>query len=266
MTRNRRSKRATQSRMARTGEKYTEARRALLASGGDSGRAGEDPAVTIARPEDSLGWFTDQAYNAILLAEDEARVLSRATVDPEHLLLAATRYRNVERLLDGEAFAARAIHDAILRIKGFGQKLELRPQRSPASEGVLRRAVAVAADRGILAPSTEHLLLALGEHELPAHILTELGITDVQALVDATYPVTQPPIEAPGPKRKPTRTVGRVPVRNENATLFGVRPAAAQRLLAFLCESLERGRAFPRGFWFWATAAARRCVCRLLLR
>jgi len=62
--------------MAQTGEKYTEARRALQASGGNSGGAGEDPGATITWPEDSLGWFTDQAYNAILLADDEARMLS----------------------------------------------------------------------------------------------------------------------------------------------------------------------------------------------
>lgn len=178
--------------MAQTGEKYTDARRALLASGGDSGRAGGDPGVTFAWPEDSLGWFTDQAYNLILLADDEARMMSHATVEPEHLLLATTRRGNVERLLAG---LDHAIHDQILRIRGFGEKLELRPQRSPASEEVLRRAVTAAADRGILGPSTEYLLLAVGEQELPAQILAELGITDVEALVDAKYPVTRPPID-----------------------------------------------------------------------
>ena len=94
MTQNRRSKRLIRSRMAQTGEKYTEARRAHLASGGHSGdaSAGEYPGDTITWPEDSLGWFTDQAYNAILLAADEARMLSHPRVDPEHLLLAAARY------------------------------------------------------------------------------------------------------------------------------------------------------------------------------
>jgi ATP-dependent Clp protease ATP-binding subunit ClpA len=139
-----------------------------------------------------LGWFTDQAYNLILLAEDEARMLSHPTVEPEHLLLASTRRGNVQRLLAG---LDHAIHDLILRINGFGEKLELRPQRSPASEEVLHRAVTAAADRGILGPSTEHLLLALGEQELPARILAGLGITDAQALVDAKYPVTRPPID-----------------------------------------------------------------------
>src|SRR5215470_15856265 len=98
MTANRRSKRVIRSRMAQTGEKYTEARRAHLASGGHSGGAGagEHPSGTIAWPEDSLGWFTDQAYNAILLAADEARMLSHPRIDPEHLLLAASRYGKVE--------------------------------------------------------------------------------------------------------------------------------------------------------------------------
>src|SRR2546430_2063862 len=124
MTQNRRSKRATRSRMAQTGEKYTEARRALLASGGDSGRAGEDPGVTMNWPEDSMGWFTDQAYNAILLAEDEARMMNHSGVDPEHLLLAAARYGNAQWLLLTRArIAASEIHDAILRHRGFGEKL-----------------------------------------------------------------------------------------------------------------------------------------------
>src|SRR6266566_6191303 len=86
MTQNRRPKRAIRSRMAQTGEKYTEARRAHLASGGHSGgaSAGEYPGGTITWPEDSLGWFTDQAYNAILLAADEARMLSHPGIGPEH--------------------------------------------------------------------------------------------------------------------------------------------------------------------------------------
>jgi ATP-dependent Clp protease ATP-binding subunit ClpA len=196
MTQNRRSKRVIRSRMAQTGEKYTEARRAHLASGGHSGgSAGDYPGDTITWPEDSLGWFTDQAYNAILLAADEARMLSHLRIDPEHLLLAAARYGNVESLLASEGIDARAIHEVIVQIKGFGGKLELRPRRSPASEEVLRRAVTAAAARGILGPSTEHLLIALGEHELTARILAELGISSAQALVNGHYPVTRPPVD-----------------------------------------------------------------------
>jgi len=195
MTRNRRSKRAIRSRMAQTGEKYTQARRALAGTGGTSGGTGDDPGVTIRWPQDSLGWFDDQAYNAILLADDEARMLSHPRVDPEHLLLAAARRGNVARLLAGAGIDARAIHDVIAAINGFGGKLELRLRRSPASEQVLRRAVTAAAARGVLGPGTEHLLIALGEQELPARILAELGVSSAQALVDAQYPVDRPPVD-----------------------------------------------------------------------
>jgi hypothetical protein len=59
MTANRRSKRAVRSPMEQTGEKYIEARRALLSWGGNNGGAGDDPGVTITWPQDSLGWFSD---------------------------------------------------------------------------------------------------------------------------------------------------------------------------------------------------------------
>jgi len=197
MTRNQRSKRAIRLRMAQTGEKYTQARRAAAAAGDTSGGAGDDPGVTITWPTDSLGWFTDQAYNAILLADDEARMLGQPRVDPEHLLLAAARRGNVERLLAGAGIGARAIHEAIAAIKGSGGKLELRPRRSPGSEQVLRQAVTAAAARGVLGPGTEHLLVALGEHEFPSRILAELGVSSAQALVDAgqELPPIRPPVD-----------------------------------------------------------------------
>jgi len=194
MTQNRRSRRAIRSRMAQTGEKYTQARRAHLGSGGHGG-AGNETGITITWPEDSLGWFTDQACNAILLAADEARMLSHPRVDPEHLLLAAARYGNGESLLGGMGIDARAIHEVIVQIKGFGGKLQLRPRRSPASEEALREAVTAATTRGVLGPSTEHLLIALGEQELTARILAGLGISSAQVLVDGHYPVTRPPVD-----------------------------------------------------------------------
>jgi ATP-dependent Clp protease ATP-binding subunit ClpA len=179
--------------MAQTGEKYTEARRALLGSGGEDGRDDGDPDTTFTWHANSLGWFTGQAYNLILLAEDEARMLSHPSVEPEHLLLATARRGNVERLLGGAA--GRVIYDAIVRINGFGERLELRPRRSLASEKALRRAVTAAAARGVRGPSTEHLLLGVAEQDLPARILTEIGVPDAAALVDACYPVTGPPID-----------------------------------------------------------------------
>jgi len=180
--------------MAQTGEKYTDARRVLLASGGDDG--GGTPNVTFAWPDDSLGWFTDQAYNAILLAEDEARMLGQARVEPEHLLLATARTGNVQRLLARAGVDARAIHAAVVRMNGFGDELVLGPLlRSPASEELLREAVTAAAARGIVGPSTEHLLLALANQLAPMEVLRELGVVEARALVDAAYPVKRAPAD-----------------------------------------------------------------------
>src|SRR5580704_6445790 len=122
MTEDRRRKRAIRARMAQTGEKYTEAMRAVGSGRGD---AGEAPRVAFAWPEDSLGWFTDQAYNAILLGEDEARMLSRSAVEPEHLLLALARSGNVRSLLAGEGVTAGDIHAALIRMGALGVQLAL---------------------------------------------------------------------------------------------------------------------------------------------
>ena len=192
MTHNRRSKHAIRARMDQTGEKYTEARRAISGSGGDSGGHGGNRDLVFAWPGELLGWFSDQGCNLILLADDEARMLNHPAVEPEHLLLATARRGNVERLLGSTA--AGVIHAAITRIRGFGETLELRPPPSPASLAALHHAVTAAHRRGVRDPSTEYLLLGIAEHELPARILAELGVPDAAALVDARYPVTRPPV------------------------------------------------------------------------
>jgi hypothetical protein len=121
-------------------------------------------------------------------------MLSHPRVEPEHLLLATPRRGRAERLLPADA--ARAIHDAIVQINGFGEKLELRPRRSPASEQVLSRAVTAGHERGFVSPSSQHLLLALGEHELPARILAELDVSDVETLVDTEH--ARSPVDSEG--------------------------------------------------------------------
>lgn len=194
MTANRRAKRAIRSRMAQSGEKYTEARRALSpppppnrASGSTSSLFGDDV----------IGWFTDQAYNAILLAEDEARMLDRPWVEPEHLLLAAARSGNVQRLLlRAGIVGGSAIHEVIVRADGFGDDLVLgRVPRTAAAEAVLARSIAAAGERGIRSPSTEHLLLGLAGADSAMAVLRELGLTDVTGLVDARHPVKQAPLD-----------------------------------------------------------------------
>ena len=165
------------------------------------------PAPTAQAADDPIAHFTDQAYNAILLAQDEARMLGQAAVAPEHLLLAAARRGNVERLLARAGIDASAIHADVVRGGGFGRELALGPLPYTArSQTALREAIAAACARGIRGPSSEHLLLGLCTQTHAAAILRELGVADAAALVDRAYPVTRTTIDAatrPTVARKP---------------------------------------------------------------
>ena len=194
MTRDRAAKRAVRARMAATGEKYTEARRVAGAS--------QPPAATPPVPGadvfdfDPVGAFTDQGYNAILLAEDEARMLGRPIVEPAHLLLAAARHGNVKDLLLSTGVSAGAIHAAIVAHDGRGGDLVRgRVPRSAASHGALADAIREAFERGSGAPSTEHLLLGVARTEAAGTILGELGLVDPVELVDAQYPRRRRPLD-----------------------------------------------------------------------
>jgi hypothetical protein len=132
--------------------------------------------------------FTDQAHNLILLAEDEARMLGRPVVEPEHLLLALLRHGNVRSLFADRGISGSDVYAAIVGASGLGDDLVLgEVPRSRATDAVLERAVDVAAERGVLGPSSEHLLLALAasENRRVSAILEEVGVRDVVALVDA---------------------------------------------------------------------------------
>jgi hypothetical protein len=135
-----------------------------------------------------LSAFTDQAYNLILLAEDEARMLGQPVVEPEHVLLALTRRGRVQDLCAARGVTGGDVFAAIVRARGIGDELVLgRVPRSPVTDKALARAVEVAAARGVLGPSSEHLLLALAAEDTGrvAGILEAVGIDDVEALVDS---------------------------------------------------------------------------------
>jgi len=144
-----------------------------------------------------LGVFTDQAYNLILLAEDEARMLGRAEVEPKHVLLALARYGNVKSLLAEWGISGTDIYRAITRREGIGPDLVLGPvPRSQATEAALERAVDAAARRGVRGSSSEDVLLGLsGDAEVNA-LLRELGIDDVERFVYTRYPPHGVPLDA----------------------------------------------------------------------
>lgn len=142
-----------------------------------------------------LGVFTDQAYNLILLAEDEARMLGRAEVEPKHVLLALARGGNVESLLAERGVTASDIHRVIVRADAVGSELVLgRLPRSKATDDALERAVDAAASRGVLGPSSEHVLLGLSEDAEVGGVLREVGVDDVERLVDARYSALRGPL------------------------------------------------------------------------
>ena len=135
--------------------------------------------------------FQGASSDLILLAEDEARMLGQPAVEPEHLLLAFARQGGFEWLLrdQGASVSASDVHAAIVRSGGMGDELVLgRVPRSPATREVLERAFDVGVKRGSFAPQPEHVLLALGENERGMAVLGELGVTDVEALVDGERP------------------------------------------------------------------------------
>lgn len=93
-------------------------------------------------------------------------MLGRPAVEPEHLLLALLRYGNVRSLFADQGITGSDVYAAIVGASGVGDDLVLGSvPRSPATDAVLERAVDVAAECGLLGPSSEHLLLALAVSE-----------------------------------------------------------------------------------------------------
>jgi hypothetical protein len=187
-----------------------------------------------------LGVYTGQAHNLILLAEDEARMLGRLVVEPEHLLLALTRDGNVRSLLAERDVSGSDVYAAIVRRSGVGDDLALGTvPRSHAAERVLERAVDVAAERGVLGPSSEHLLLALAmEPELEAAAtLRDLGIDAVE-LVDAMLGERREPVSPERLKHWLLRVAGRsnTPRPGPVAPVFERYTAEAQRAVRAASE------------------------------
>ena len=157
-----------------------------------------------------LGVFTDQAHNLILLSEDEARMLGRSLVEPEHLLLALTRHGNVRSLLAERGISGSDIHAAIVRSLPVGDDLVLGAvPHSCETSAVLERAVDLAAERGVLGPSSEHLLLAVAEQDRVAGILRDVGIGDPVALVDSIAGERRPPVSTERLKQHLLRVASR---------------------------------------------------------
>lgn len=198
MTEQRRRKQATRAHMADTGEKYTQARRAL-AQGAAPPAGGRPPAPPAAGAPGGASMpvhFTDLAHNTILLAQDEARMLGAVAVAPEHLLLAALRTGSLRSLATHGNLRASALFAAILQADGLGAELVRGAlPYSSETEEALCAALALAAARGVRGPSVEHLALALAAQARCAALLDQLGMSDLAERIDAAWPRTRAALE-----------------------------------------------------------------------
>jgi hypothetical protein len=70
-----------------------------------------------------LGAFTDQAHNLILLAGDEARMLGKSVVEPEHLLLALSRRGTVQSLFAERGVTGSDVYAAVVGRSAVGDDL-----------------------------------------------------------------------------------------------------------------------------------------------
>src|ERR1700761_3278430 len=75
--------------------------------------------------DDVMSLFGGDSPDLILLAEDEARMLGRSRVEPEHLLLAFSRRGRVRDLLGQRGVGARQVHAAVVGADGVGDELVL---------------------------------------------------------------------------------------------------------------------------------------------
>lgn len=143
--------------------------------------------VTPGTPADDLRGFDADARRALVLAEQEARLLGHDRVGTEHLLLGL--------LADGTSAAATALRDAGATIDAARRKVAEAvgsgpPGTTPASSSArasraIGRAPRFARDLGADGVGSEHLLLAVLDVEGTAgQVLRGLGV-DIEQLGNA---------------------------------------------------------------------------------
>jgi ATP-dependent Clp protease ATP-binding subunit ClpA len=145
----------------------------------------------VVRSRGDDGWvsvFGSPASSAIALSEDEARMLGRRVVEPEHLLLAIFRRGQVKDLLRHRVSAG-DVYALLVDRHGLGDDLTLgRVPRSLRLDGVLAAAMDLAAERGDSQITDVHLLLALAGEPDSDEVLGALGLEGVAAVIDEHFP------------------------------------------------------------------------------
>jgi ATP-dependent Clp protease ATP-binding subunit ClpC len=158
--------------------------------------------------------FTERAYQALVLAQDEARLLKHGYVGTEHVLLGLLRAEEglAARVLRTLGIGLEDVRARVARVVGTGSEtpsgqIPLTPRAKKAIELSLREAKALGHDY----VGAEHLLLGLArEHEgVAMEILVDIGADEerIRAEVGRMLGVEVPSAGAarPWPSAPPLR-------------------------------------------------------------
>jgi ATP-dependent Clp protease ATP-binding subunit ClpA len=146
--------------------------------------------------DSQVSFFSGHVADLLRLAEDETRMLGRADVEPEHMLLAFCRHGHGRDMLAQQSLQPRDLHAAVVRIDGEGDDLLLgRLPRSRRSQDVLERVVTVAAERGLAWPGDVEVLLVLACDERAVSVLREAGLVNLTELIAQEHPSERTPLD-----------------------------------------------------------------------
>ena len=148
--------------------------------------------------------FTDRARRVVVLAQEEARMLSHNYIGTEHILLGLIHEGEgvAAKALESLGISLEAVRAQVEEIIGQGQQAPSgHIPFTPRAKKVLELSLREALQLGHNYIGTEHILLALLEQEDGSGVLTGLGITKEQTEREVVAALTrivnaQPP-EAP---------------------------------------------------------------------
>ena len=149
--------------------------------------------------------FTERARQAVVLAQDEARLLSHAYIGTEHLLLGLLREEEglAARVLANLEVGLEDVRARVVDIVGRGESAAAgQIPFTPRAKEALERALREALDLGHDYIGTEHVLLGLARVDdgVAARILLDLG-ADPEKIAGEIGRLLGTPLTAAPPRR-----------------------------------------------------------------
>ncbi|MFD0152718.1 Clp protease N-terminal domain-containing protein [Streptomyces sp. NPDC055721] len=151
-------------------------------------------------PNAGFSRFTPRARNVVVASQEEARAGAHAEIVPGHLVLGllADPEALAMRWLTGHDVTAEAVRDAVTpTLPPQAEKIPALIPFDADSKKVLELTFREALRLGHNFVGTEHILLALLEHEDGAGVLTDLGLDKATAEREIAEAIASVSIEAP---------------------------------------------------------------------